>query len=140
LALSGPIPVHMEMVFPHGCYLVGEVEPVRDFEKSTKERFVQARDKNTNELVWQVAVMDGDPKVKVAQKTVAIKMVDNAEPQTLAIPPWMPFVPVTFEHISVTPYVHQGTGRLAYAYRAKELRAVRTTTGTGTGTASGGAA
>ncbi|MEU4227281.1 plasmid replication, integration and excision activator [Nonomuraea sp. NPDC026600] len=129
----------METVFPHGCYLVGEVEPVRDFEKSTKERFVQSRDKNTNELVWQVAVMDGDPKVKAAQKTVAIKMVGNEEPQTPAFPPGMPFVPVAFDQIAVTPYVHQGTGRLAYAYRAKGLRPVRTTTGTGTATASGSA-
>jgi hypothetical protein len=127
------------MVFPQGCYLVGEVEPVKDFDKSTKERFVQARDKHTQELVWQVVVMDGDPKAKAAQKTVVIKIMDNEEPKAPAIPPGMPCVPVTFDHLSVTPYVHQGTGRLAYSFRAKGLRAVRPNTGTGT-TAGGGAA
>ncbi|SDM39990.1 hypothetical protein SAMN05421874_1741 [Nonomuraea maritima] len=39
MALQGPIPVTFAMVFPHGCYIVGEVEPVKDFDASTGGRF-----------------------------------------------------------------------------------------------------
>lgn len=51
MALQGPIPVTFDMAFPHGCYIVGEVEPVKDFNASTNRRFVQARDKQTSALV-----------------------------------------------------------------------------------------
>ncbi|MET8161752.1 site-specific integrase [Sphaerisporangium sp. NPDC005289] len=79
MALQGPIPVTFDMVFPHGCYVVGEVEKVKDFDASTNGRFVQARDKQTSELVWQVAVMDADPTLKPAQKTVAVKILAPEE-------------------------------------------------------------
>ncbi|GAA5047995.1 hypothetical protein HNP84_000263 [Thermocatellispora tengchongensis] len=80
MALQGPIPVTFTQVFPYGCYLVGEVEPVKDFDASTRERFVQARDKHSGELVWQVAVMDADPSLKAAQKTVSVKILAPAPP------------------------------------------------------------
>ncbi|MCW2877449.1 MAG: hypothetical protein JWQ95_1549 [Sphaerisporangium sp.] len=35
MALQGPIPIGFEQVFPHGCYVVGDVEQVKDFEAST---------------------------------------------------------------------------------------------------------
>ena len=70
MAIQGPIPISFEQVFPHGCYIVGEVEQVKDFDASTNGRTVYAKDKNTGELVWQVAVMDADPTVKAGQKTV----------------------------------------------------------------------
>ncbi|WP_259403291.1 hypothetical protein [Microbispora sp. H10949] len=41
----GPITVSFDMVFPHGCYLVSEVEAVKDFDASADGHFVQARDK-----------------------------------------------------------------------------------------------
>lgn len=59
MAIQGPIPVSFVLVFPHGCYAVGEVEPVKDFEASTNGRFVQSRDKNTGEPVWQVPLYEG---------------------------------------------------------------------------------
>lgn len=130
MALQGPIPVTFEQVFPHGCYVVGEVEKVKDFDASTNGRFVQARDKTTGEPVWQVAVMDADPTLKPAQKTVAVKLL--AEDQPIA-PPMMaglPFTPVEFDDITVTPYVN-ATGRLAYSVRARVMRAP----GTGAGKA-----
>ncbi|MFD0657048.1 hypothetical protein [Thermocatellispora tengchongensis] len=57
--------------------MVGDVTPVFDFDASTRERQVQARDKTTGEPVWSVPVMDGDPSVKAASKTMAIKFVGN---------------------------------------------------------------
>ncbi|RVX46113.1 hypothetical protein EDD27_8963 [Nonomuraea polychroma] len=124
MALQGPIPVTFEMVFPHGCYIVGEVEPVKDFDASTNGRFVQARDKQAGELVWQVTVMDADPTLKAAQKTVAVKILSPVQPVSPAPMPGLPFTPVEFDQMTVTPYVN-GNGRLAYSIRVREMRAPR---------------
>ncbi|MFF5211689.1 hypothetical protein [Streptosporangium sp. NPDC000396] len=55
MAIQGPIPIGFDQVFPHGCYIVGEVEQVKDFDASTNGRTVYAKDKTTGELIWQVA-------------------------------------------------------------------------------------
>ncbi|MEU7939152.1 hypothetical protein [Microbispora bryophytorum] len=47
---------------------------------STGGRSVFAKDKTTGELVWQVAVMDADPAAKLAQKTVAVKIIAPVQP------------------------------------------------------------
>ncbi|GAA5086045.1 hypothetical protein HNP84_009628 [Thermocatellispora tengchongensis] len=125
MALQGPIPVTFDMLFPYGCFIVGEVEKVKDFDASTKERFVQARDKNSGEPVWQVAVMDADPALKAAQKTVSVKILTTDQPATPPAAPGLPFTPVEFDHITVTPYVNQ-VGRLAYSIRVRTMRAPRT--------------
>ncbi|WP_345597113.1 plasmid replication, integration and excision activator [Thermocatellispora tengchongensis] len=113
-----------EMVFPHGCFVVGDVTPVFDFDASTRERQVQARDKTTGEPVWSVPVMDGDPSVKAASKTMAIKFVGN--PPKVPAPPaglaGLPVIPVEFDGLTVTPYVN-GSNRLAYSFRATGIRA-----------------
>nr|BFE84227.1 hypothetical protein GCM10020093_068280 [Planobispora longispora] len=80
MALQGPIPITFEQVFPHGCYVVGEVEQVKDFDASTNGRTVYAKDKTTGELVWQVPVMDADPALKAGQKTVAVKILSPVQP------------------------------------------------------------
>ncbi|MBN6058293.1 plasmid replication, integration and excision activator [Nonomuraea sp. RK-328] len=129
MALQGPIPVTFAMVFPHGCYIVGEVEPVKDFDASAGGRFVQARDKQTGELVWQVAVMDGDPTLKPAQKTVAVKILAPVQPVPPSPMPGLPFTPVEFDGLAVTPYVN-AAGRLAYSIKVREMRAPSQTTPT----------
>ena len=45
MALQGPIPVDFGTVFPLGVYAAGEFEPVRDFDRSQGDRFVQQADK-----------------------------------------------------------------------------------------------
>ncbi|MGI5285829.1 plasmid replication, integration and excision activator [Nonomuraea polychroma] len=127
MAIQGPIPVTFGQVFPHGCYTVGEVEPVKDFEASTNGRFVQARDKQTGELVWQIPVMDADPSLKAAQKTVAVKILSPHQPVAPAPVAGLPFTPVEFDGLTVTPYVN-GSGRLAYSIKARQMLAPRTTT------------
>ncbi|MFI7133856.1 plasmid replication, integration and excision activator [Nonomuraea sp. NPDC050153] len=124
MALQGPIPVSFDQVFPAGCYAVGEVEPVRDFEASSSGREVQARDKLSGELVWQIAVMDADPTVKASQKTVAVKVLSPVQPIPPAAMSGLPFTPVEFDGMTVTPYVNQ-QGRLAYSIKAREMRAPR---------------
>ncbi|MET9342676.1 plasmid replication, integration and excision activator [Nonomuraea sp. NPDC003804] len=126
MAIQGPIPIGFDQVFPHGCYLVGEVEQVKDFDASTNGRTVYAKDKITGELVWQVAVMDADPAAKISQKTVAVKILSPTEPVAPAAPSGLPIVPVEFDGMTVTPYVAQSTGRLAYSIRATGMRAPRT--------------
>ncbi|MDF5756182.1 plasmid replication, integration and excision activator [Spongiactinospora sp. TRM90649] len=138
MALHGPIPVTFAHLFPHGCYLVGEVEPVKDFDASTRERFVQSRDKHTGEPVWQVAVMDADPTLKAARKTVSVKILAAEQPVLPPAVAGLPFTPVEFDDITVTPYVHSGTNRLAYSIRVRAVHAPRATaTGTAPATTTG---
>ncbi|WP_433423596.1 plasmid replication, integration and excision activator [Microtetraspora malaysiensis] len=97
-----------------------------DFEASTKDRPVPARDKLTGELMWAVPVMDGDPTLKAAAKSVSVKILSPVEPVIPAAPPEMaglPFVPVEFEALAVTPYVNP-QNRLAYSFKARGMRAV----------------
>lgn len=47
MAINGRFGVSMDDVFSAGAFVVGDVEAVRDFEKSTAEKFAQAKDKET---------------------------------------------------------------------------------------------
>ncbi|GLX95878.1 plasmid replication, integration and excision activator [Herbidospora sp. NBRC 101105] len=132
MALQGPIPVTFAQVFPHGCYVVGEVEPVKDFDASTNGRFVQTRDKKSGELVWQVAVLDADPEVKPAQKTVSVKILAPVQPVPPAPMPGLPFTPVEFDGMAVTAYVN-GAGRLAWSIKVREMYAPRPLATSGAG-------
>ena len=74
MAINGRFKVSMGDVFPHGAYVVGEVEAVRDWEHSTRERPVQATDKESGLLVWAVSVLDPDPDARKDVKTVTVKI------------------------------------------------------------------
>lgn len=119
MAVQGPFKVAFGDVFPFGAYIKGGVEPVRDFDRSTKENFVQARDKDTGELVWAVEVLDADPEQK---GTFKVKLMAPVQPIMPEAPGGFPFVPVEFDGLSVTPYVNSGTGRLAYSLKAAAIR------------------
>ncbi|MFC5996021.1 plasmid replication, integration and excision activator [Pseudonocardia hispaniensis] len=125
MAINGRFKVSMGDVFPHGAYVVSEVEPVRDFEKSTRERAVQATDKESGLLVWSVSVLDADPDARKDAKTVTVKIAASHQP----IPPeamaGLPFRPVEFDGLTVTPYVNDngGRARIAYSLRATGMRA-----------------
>ena len=47
MAIKGAIPMQHGDVFPHGCFVVGEVQAMRDFDRSTKEQAIQAVDRDT---------------------------------------------------------------------------------------------
>lgn len=128
MAISRGIKVHHDDVFPHGAYVVGDVEPVRDFERSTRERPVQATDKETGQLVWSVSVLDPDPDARKDAKTVTVKISAPVQP----VPPGeiaagMPFRPVEFDGLTVTPYLNEngGRARVAFSFRATGMRAPR---------------
>jgi hypothetical protein len=120
MALQGAIPVEFGHVFPHGVFAAGSFEAVRDFDASSGDRFVQSKDKTTGLPLWSVEVIDADPEARA--KTVKVKVAAQAEPVLPAAPAGMPFVPVEFMGLTVTPYVNQA-GRLAYSLRATGVRA-----------------
>ncbi len=115
MSLQGPIPVEFSAVFSHGAFATAPFEPVRDFDASSGDRFVQAKDKITGQPLWSIEVIDPDPSAR--DKTVKVKIAAPAQPPIPGPPPGMPFVPVEFSGLTITPYVNQA-GRLAYSLRA----------------------
>ncbi|WP_214411387.1 plasmid replication, integration and excision activator [Sphaerisporangium fuscum] len=108
-------------MFPHGCYMVGEVEQVKDFEASTASKPVWARDKDTGDFVWQVTVVDCDPEAR--EKMVKIKVSSAVQPVPPAPLQGLPFIPVEFDGLTVTPWLNGQ--RIAYSVRARDMRAPR---------------
>ena len=119
MAVQGPIPVEFGQVFPRGVFAAGAFEPVRDFEASKGGRFVQSKDKQSGLPLWVIDVIDADPAAR--DKSVRVKVAAADQPVLPAAPAGLPFVPVEFTGLAVTPYVNQG-GRLAYSLKATGVR------------------
>lgn len=136
MASNGRYGVSMAEVFPCGAYVVSEVEAVRDFEKSTAERFVQQLDKQIGLPLWAVSVLDADPEARKGDKTVTVKIMDTHQPVPPETTGGTPFRPVEFEGLTVTPYLddkacggpkggerHRCRARVAYSLRATGMHA-----------------
>ncbi|PZF85167.1 plasmid replication, integration and excision activator [Jiangella anatolica] len=125
MALQGRIPVTHDMVFPHGAMVRGEVTQVDDFDQSTKDNRVQEIDKVTKLRVWQVRVDDLDPEARKGQDTITVKILADVCPSLPDTIPGLPFRPVEFTGMTVTPYVDErGTRRsIAYSFRATGVQA-----------------
>lgn len=112
--------VSHETAFPFGVFATGPAVRVESFNDG-KRTGSQEIDPVNNLPVWQVPVMDGDPELPANAKAFAIKIAAYDCP---VIPPssvpGMPFIPVVFEGLTVTPYVNNNR-RLAYSYRATGL-------------------
>jgi hypothetical protein len=119
MAVQGQIPLEFAFAFPGGAFTVGGFEAVRDFDASKDGRFVQAKDKTSGLPLWQVDVIDGDPEAR--EKTARIKVASRDQPVLPDPPAGLPFLPVEFTGLTVTPYVSQA-GRLAYSLRASGVR------------------
>ncbi len=111
-----------DRLFPQGAYVVGPVEPVKDFD--AKGRDDQKRDKATGMRMWQCAVHDADTEARVHE--VKVKFVADQQP----VPPpemaGLPFRPVEFEGLSVLAYVSEngaGRSRLAWSIQATGMHA-----------------
>jgi hypothetical protein len=126
MAISGAMHMEHEMVFPFGCYLIGD-DPVtlkRDFNQSTKEREVQELDRDTGLPVWVVNVVDPDPEAR--EQTVRVNIVAPVKP----VPPepvaGSPFRQVEFEGLTARPYAQTtptGRGKLAWSFKATGMKA-----------------
>jgi hypothetical protein len=124
MAIKGAIRMSQGDVFPHGCYVVGEVEAMRDFDRSTREQAVQAVDRDSGLLVWTVDVVDADPEAR--ERTVRVKVLAPVQPVPPETAPGVPFRPVEFDGLTATPYVattSSGRSRLAWSLRATGMRA-----------------
>jgi len=120
MAIQGPIPLEFGVAFPDGVYAAGAFEPVRDFDRSQGDRFVQQLDKATGQPLWAVEVIDADPQARA--RTVKVKVISTQQPVLPPATDGAPFVPVEFTGLTVTPYVNQA-GRLAYSLKALGVRA-----------------
>jgi len=125
MAITPRFRVPMGDVFPHGAYVVGEVEKIKDFDKSTPEKFVQAVDKESGVTLWSVSVLDADPAARKNEKTVTVKIVAKVQPVPPEAVGELPFRPVEFDGLLVVPYVLEGPGRprVAYSLRAESMHA-----------------
>ena len=124
MAIRGAIRMQFDDVFPHGCYVVGEVQAMRDFDRSTKDQAIQAVDRDTGELVWTVDVVDADPDAR--DRTARVKITAPVQPVPPETTPGLPFRPVEFEGLTATPYVQtmaSGRGKLTWSFRATGMRA-----------------
>jgi hypothetical protein len=137
MAVQGPFKVAFGDVFPYGAFVKGGVEPVRDFDRSSRENFVQGRDKDTGELVWSVEVLDADPASK---GTFKVKLIAPVQPVLPEAPAGFPFVPVEFDGLMVTPYVNSQNNRLAYSLKAAGMRPAAFKGGAGRSNGKDGAA
>ena len=122
MAVSGPFKVECGELFPFGLGVVGEVTPLDDFDKSTRENRVQATDKDSGLPVWQVEVLDFDPQAR--DKTFKVKIAAEMQPVPPESVAQVPVRPVVLESLTVTPYIKEGNRpRIAYSLRCSGLAA-----------------
>ncbi len=89
---------------------------------------MQAKDKETGELVWSAPVLDPDESAPNGAKTVVIKIsapVQHVPPEAVA---GLPFRPAEFDGLTVAPYVDDKRNRVAYSLRARAMHAPATGT------------
>ena len=120
MAISGALRVDCAEAFPHGLGTISDVGSLDDFDKSTKDKRVQARDKETGLPMWQVEVLDFDPKAR--EKTFRVKIAAEVQPVPPDALPGAPVRPVVLEGLTVTPYIKDGPRpRIGYSLRCTGL-------------------
>lgn len=129
MAMPRKIKVEFGEVFPYGGYAVSEVTAVRDFDRSTKEKPVQASDPETGLLVWAVDVMDADPEARKSMRQVTVKILAKVQPVLPENNTSLPFTPVQFDGLTATPYIDDNGNypKLAWSYRATDVVGPRST-------------
>lgn len=125
MAIAKRLHVAHEDVFAHGAFVVSEVTQVLDFDASTREVKVQARDKDTGLPLWQVEVLDVDPEAPKKGRTVTVKFAAKVQPVPPEALPELPLRPVEFEGLSALPYVdtNGNFSRIAWSFRAEGMHA-----------------
>jgi hypothetical protein len=124
MAIKGAIPMRHEDAFAYGTFMVGEVQAMRDFDRSTREQAIQAVDRDSGVLVWTVDVVDADPEAR--ERTVRVKITAPVQPVPPETAPGLPFRPVEFDGLTATPYVQtlaSGRGKLTWSFRATGMHA-----------------
>lgn len=124
MALAGRFPIAHDVAFPEGAYLVSEVTPVNDFDRSTKETKVQQVDKDNGLLLWQVDIVDADPSAPRKQKTVSVKIAAKVQPVPPSNDGSSPFTPVEFEGLTALAYIQESGdfSSVVYSYKASGMK------------------
>src|SRR5260370_8799142 len=91
MSLQGPIPVEFGAVFPSGAYAAGGFEPVRNFDASTGEKFVQSNDKTSGMPLWGIEVSNAHPQART--RAVKAKAAAQVQPVPPPRPSRSPFTP-----------------------------------------------
>lgn len=114
-----------EVAFPRGVYVISEVEPVVDYDRSTRENKVQATDPDTGLPLWQVSCLDADPEAKKSSKTVTVKIPAKVQPVPPENKDGSPFTPVEFEGLTALPWIEQSGdfSKIAWSFKAEAMRA-----------------
>lgn len=131
MAIQGGVPTAHGVVFPNGAFVVGEVTAVEDYDaakaarESGRQVDTQARDKNTGMRLWQVRVVDADELARKGQVEVTVKIAAEVQPVPPAAVAGMPFRPVEFEDLVVTPWIDSSRERprIAWSLRASGMHA-----------------
>ena len=125
MAIARRIPVSFADVFPAGAFLVGEVEPVADFNAPARAdgSRPQQLDKDNGLPVWSVPVLDADPEASKRDKTVTVKVSAPYQPVPPTNPTPFPFTPVEFVGLTITGWVDDNgpRARLAWSIRAEDI-------------------
>jgi hypothetical protein len=127
--------------FSHQLMLLGGVGPRRDFNRSTKDNFVQEVDKETGLRIWEAEVVDTNPEAHKSERSFTVKIVSEQQPVPPAAPEGQVMTPVVFRHLEAMPWVdadrcngkeqpHRCRARLMWSYRASGFE---DTTSSGTG-------
>lgn len=120
MAVQGPFKMSFGELFPVGCGVVSAVTTLNDFETSTREHPIQARDKDTGTLMWSVDVMDFDPDAR--ERTFKVKVIADHQPVPPDAIPGTPVRPVLLEGLQMTPYIKEGLRpKIAYSLRCTGL-------------------
>lgn len=99
--MSDEYAIEMRQTFLDGvAYAMGQVEPEKDWERSSPTKFVQKVDQATGLKVWSLVV--ADPGSATQRK---IKLLCDDEPVIPPAPSGMPFVPVEFLGLAVRPWL-----------------------------------
>jgi len=114
-----------DQVFSLGAFLVSEVTPMIDFDKSSGNNRVQATDRDTGSPMWQVEVLDGDPAAPKRSRTVTVKFAAQTQPVAPTNSSGTPFTPVVFEGLIALPYIERSGdfSRIAWSFRASGMTA-----------------
>lgn len=127
MAIKRRMPVEHVDAFPAGAYLVGEVEPVADFNAAQRAdgSRPQAADPESGLLVWSVPVLDADPEAGKRDKTITVKVSARVQPVPPENTTGTPFTLVEFEGLTATPWIDDNgpRPRMAWSLRATGIRA-----------------
>jgi hypothetical protein len=128
--------VSFDQVFPAGVYAMF-VEQAEDYDDRTGRRSPARDQRNGNQLVWNVTVIDRDPEAR--KKELKVKVTAPHMPVLPGeVASGTGMHPVVFEGMTATPYVDDKSKRLAYSFRAAGLVAAQLGSRPGKGSTSPG--